>query len=163
MVASEIWRGLQFVKRSSLPWRKCTRDMLVHGMFTEKLCLGKSSTECPRATNDVIPQFSRLQHSSPLAGEVSPIGTSIGTKLHRLAGISMHQSVLDRLVMMSLILVNVAWDKGMNEARFGTLVLEHGLQIFNRIRDVSFGVDSWTCKRTAANVLVQLDYIENLA
>lgn len=29
----------------------------------------------------------------------------------------MHQSVLDRLVMMSFILVNVAWDKRMNEAR----------------------------------------------
>ena len=38
-------------------------------------------------------------------------------------------------------------------------VLEHGLQIFNRIRDASFDLDSWTCKRTADNALVQLDYI----
>ena len=38
-------------------------------------------------------------------------------------------------------------------------VLEHGLQIFYRIRDASFGLDSWTCKRTADNALVQLDYI----
>ena len=38
-------------------------------------------------------------------------------------------------------------------------VLEHGLQIFNRIRDASFDLDRWTCKRTADNVLVQLDYI----
>ena len=37
--------------------------------------------------------------------------------------------------------------------------LEHGLQMFNRIRDASFGLDSWTCKRTADNALVQLDYI----
>lgn len=38
-------------------------------------------------------------------------------------------------------------------------VLEHGLQILNRMRDASFDLDSWTCKRAADNVLVQLDYI----
>ena len=51
---------------------------------------------------------------------------------------------------------------GQRNERGSTLVhwvLEHRLQIFNRIRDVSFDPDSWTCKRTADNVLVQLDYI----
>ena len=67
----------------------------------------------------------------------------------------MQQSVLDRLVIMLFILVNVAWDKGMNEARLWYI----GFWNMGRIRDVSFGIDRWTCKRTADNVLVQLDYI----
>ena len=41
----------------------------------------------------------------------------LATKFHCLAGISMHQSAIDRLVMMLFILDNVAWDKGMNVAR----------------------------------------------
>ena len=51
---------------------------------------------------------------------------------------------------------------GQRNERGSTLahwILEHGLQIFNRIRDASFDLDSWTCKRTADNALVQLDYI----
>ena len=71
----------------------------------------------------------------------------------------MHQSVIDRLVMMLFILVNVAWDKGMNEARLWYVGFWNmGCKISIKYV-VSFGLDSWTCKRTADNVLVQLGYI----
>ena len=48
----------------------------------------------------------------------------------------MQQSVLDRLVIMLFILVNVAWDKEMNEARLWYI----GFWNMGRIRDVSFGL-----------------------
>ena len=76
-------------------------------------------------------------------------GEIIAAKYRSIAANNTCRSTIDLRVLNACKLFN----------RIRDWVLEHGLQIFNRIRDASFDLDSWTCKRTADNALVQLDYI----
>ena len=147
--------------------KNCSANMsdIVFNAYSPRICsltfrlFGKSFFMCscyfPTTwdTDDLVNEMYSLLDTRLETG-------NIGNKI-ALSGGDFNASIGNRQACDDVVHIRQC-GMGQRNERGSTLVhwvLEHGLQIFNRIHDVSFGLDSWTCKRTADNVLVQLDYI----
>ena len=147
--------------------KNCSRNMsdIVFNAYSPQICsltfrlFGKSFFMCscyfPTTwdTDDLVNEMYSLLDTLLETG-------NIGNKIALFGG-DFNASIGNRQACDDVVHIGQC-GMGQRNQRGSTLVhwvLEHGLQIFNRIRDVSFGLDTWTCKRTANNVLVQLDYI----
>ena len=152
-VSKSCFKNMSDIVFNAYSPRICSLTFRLFGKhFFMCSCYFLTTWDTDDAVDGVYSLLNTLLETGSMGNKIPLLGgdfnASIGTK-----------QACDDVVSLSQCGMGQRNERGSTLAHW---VLEHGLHILNRIRDASFGLDSWTCKRTADNALVQLDYIITL-